>query len=77
MKYAVTLVQNETVCAAYLFDTKPEAMARYHHELEYAYTACAETMCCVVNTNGAMLASEKCTATAPAPEPEAEGGEAQ
>lgn len=77
MKYAVTLVQDETVCAAYLFDKKNDAMSRYHHELEYAYTAGIETMCCVVNTNGAMIASEKCTAPAPAPEPEAEGGEAQ
>lgn len=68
MKYYVTLVQNETTCACYAFDTKQLAMARFHHEMEYAYTAGITVLCCVMSEFGAIAAVEKHSAPAPTPE---------
>ena len=73
MKYCVTLIQNESTCAAYLFDTKSAAKARFHHEMEYANTEDVTTVCMVTDTNGGIIASDKHTAI---PDP-VEGGDGE
>lgn len=74
MKHIVTIVQNDSTCACFAYDSKATAMAKYHHEMEYAYNAGITTLCTVMNSNGATAAIEKYTAQ-PAPNPENNGGE--
>lgn len=62
MRYAVTLIQNDTIAACMLYDEKKAALAKYHHEMEYACNADVTTLCMVATTNGAIIASEKYTA---------------
>lgn len=70
MKHYVTLIQNDTTAACFAYDTKAEALAKYHHEMEYASTSGNTTLCSVMNANGAIIAVEKYTAPA-----EPEGGD--
>lgn len=65
MKYYVTIAQNDSTCACFAYDEKPAAMAKFHHEMEYACNAGITTLCMVANSNGALLANEKYTAPAP------------
>ena len=68
MKYYVTLVQNDTTCAAFSYETKQAAMSKFHHEMEYAYNAGISVLCSVMSAFGAVAAVEKYTAPAPTPE---------
>lgn len=74
MKYCVVIIQNESTTASYMFDKKSDAIARFHHEMEYANNANITTVCTVVNTDAVVIASEKHTAEPPAA---AEGGEGE
>lgn len=65
MKYIVTLVQNESTCTAYSYDTKDSALAKFHHEMEYAISSGITTLCTVMNSNGNILQNQKYTAPAP------------
>ena len=66
MKHYVTLVQGDSAsatCACYAYGSKPEAMAKFHHEMEYANSlGTTTTICSVMNENGAVVAVEKFTA---------------
>ena len=70
MKHYVTLIQNETTAACFAYDTKADALARYHHEMEYASTSGTTTLCSVMSASGAIIAVEKYTAPT-----EPEGGD--
>lgn len=71
MKYFVTIIQNEETCACFAYDSKSGALAKFHHEMEYAMNAGVTTLCCVMNANGVIVACEKHTAP---PAPEVDGG---
>lgn len=63
MKHFVTLIQNDTTAACFAYDTKAAALAKFHHEMEYANTnGTTTTLCTVMNANGAVIANEKYTA---------------
>lgn len=62
MKHFVTLVQNDATAACFAYDTKAAALAKFHHEMEYASTSGTTTLCTVMNANGAIVANEKYTA---------------
>ena len=66
MKHFVTIVQNDSTCACFAYDEKTAAIAKFHHEMEYACNAGITTLCSVMNSNGTVVASEKYTAP-PAP----------
>lgn len=70
MKYITLELQNEETTASFVYGNKSEAMAKFHHEMEYACNAGITTLCLVVDSNGRLYANEKYTAPAPA-----EGGE--
>lgn len=77
MKHFVTIVQNDSICACYAYDDRTSAMAKFHHEMEYACNAGITTLCSVMSANGDTVACEKHTAPpAPEPDPEINGGEA-
>lgn len=73
MKHFVTIIQNDEVCACYAFDSRKDAMARYHSELAYAMNAGITTMVVVVNSNTSVVASEKYTAPIPVDEEPQDG----
>lgn len=73
MKYYLTIVQNDAVCACYAYESRSAAMAAYHTELAYRADSRASTLCIVVNSNGTVIACDKYTAP-PAPVLETEGG---
>ena len=75
MKYYLTIVQNESICACYAYESRSAAMSAYHTELAYRADSRNSTLCVVVNSNGTMIACEKYTAP-PAPA-EVEGGEGE
>lgn len=62
MKHFVTLVQNNNTCTAFAYDSKNDALAKFHHEMEYACIAGITTLCTVMNENGGIIANEKYTA---------------
>ena len=70
MKHYVTLIQNDTTAACFAYDTKSEALAKFHHEMEYASTSGTTTLCSVMNASGAIISVEKYTA-----QTEPEGGD--
>lgn len=65
MKYIVTLVQGENTAAALIYESKQAALAKFHHEMEYAINAEITTLCTVMNSNGNILQNQKYTAPAP------------
>lgn len=75
MKYYLTIVQNDSVCACYAYESRSAAMAAYHTELAYRADGRASTLCIVVNSNGTVIACDKYTAPPPAAVPDAEDGE--
>ena len=75
MKHFVTIIQNDEVCACYAFDSRKDAMARFHGELSYAMNAGITTMVVVTNRYATTVAAEKYTAP-PAPV-EVESGEGE
>lgn len=62
MKHFVTIVQNDSTCACFAYDDKTSAVAKFHHEMEYACNAGITTLCSVMNANGIIVANEKFTA---------------
>lgn len=62
MKYIVVILQSNETTASFVYSEKSGAMAKFHHEMEYANNANITTLCMVVNSNGAILANEKYTA---------------
>ncbi len=64
MKHFVSIIQNDDVCACFAYPDKTAAVAKYHTEMAYAANANITTLCVVVNANGAVVCSEKYTATA-------------
>ena len=68
MKYYVTVVQGEVTCAAFAYENKAQAMAKFHTEMRYAYDAGITTLCSVMSSYGAVAAVEKYTAPSSTPE---------
>ena len=73
MKHTVQILQNEETAACFVYPDKAQAMAKYHTEMAYAYSAGVTTLCIVANTAGTIIATDKYTAP-PAPAP-VEGGD--
>ena len=71
MKHFVSIIQNDETCACFAYPDKDAAVAKFHHEMEYAVNAGLTTLCMVVSANGAIVRNEKYTAPAPKPD----GGE--
>lgn len=71
MKYIVTMLQNDSVTAAFTYDKKKDALSKFHHEMEYAINADNDILCIVANSNGVILENKKYTA----PPVATEGGE--
>ncbi|MBR3267907.1 MAG: hypothetical protein IKI58_04155 [Oscillospiraceae bacterium] len=76
MKHFVTTIQNDTTCSCFAYDDRTSAMAKFHHEMEYACSAGITTLCIVANSSGSIVASEKYTAPQPE-QPEEEVSEEQ
>ena len=72
MKHFVTLIQNDSTAACFVYDSKQAAMGKFHTEMSYAMTANITTLCSVMNANGSIVTVEKFTAQS---EPENGGGE--
>ena len=62
MKHFVTLIQDNSTAACFSYDSKPEAMGKFHTEMAYAMSQGVTTLCAVMNENGAIIANEKHTA---------------
>lgn len=62
MKHYVTIIQNDTTAACFAYENKSAALAKFHHEMEYASTSRVTTLCTVMNAGGAIIANEKYTA---------------
>ena len=78
MKYFVTVIQNDSTCACYAYEKKPDAMAKFHSEMAYRHETRTSTVCSVLNSNGDVVAKEKYTAPPAPPAPaEVEGGEGE
>ena len=59
MKYFVTVVQNDSTCACFAYENKPDAMAKYHSEMAYRHASRTSTVCSVINSNGDIVAKER------------------
>lgn len=73
MKHYVSIIKEDSR-AIFEYADKTGAMAKYHHEMEYAMNAGITTLCTVMNANGDTVAKEKYTAP---PAPEVEGGDGE
>lgn len=72
MKHIVTIVQNDSITASYIFDTKEAAMSRFHTEMASGHASGTTTLCSVMSANGALVVVDKFTAQ-PASSEDGEG----
>ena len=63
MKHFVSIIQNDETCACFAYPDRAAAVTKFHTEMAYAANANVTTLCIVVNANGAVVCSEKFTAT--------------
>lgn len=67
MKHYVAIIKDDSRALNEYAD-RTEAMAAYHHEMEYALNAGITTLCMCINAQGDTVAKEKYNAPAPAVE---------
>ena len=67
MKHYTAIIKEDSRAILEYAD-RTAAMAKYHHEMEYAMNAGITTLCVCMNANGDTVAKEKYTAPAPAVE---------
>ena len=72
MKHYTAIIKEDSR-AIYEYADRTAAMAKFHHEMEYAMNAGITTLCAVLNANGDTIAKEKYTA----PQPVVEDGEGE
>ena len=63
MKHFVSIIQNDETCACFAYPDRAAAIAKFHTEMAYASNANVTTLCIVANSNGAIVRTEKYTAT--------------
>lgn len=71
MKHYVAIIEDDSR-ALFEYADRTAAMAKFHHEMEYAMNANITALCAVLNANGDTVVKEKYTAP-PAPVDVVEG----
>ena len=58
MNYYLAVVQNNSTCALYSYDTYDAALAAFHSEMAYRGEGRESTLCIIFNSSGDILYTE-------------------
>lgn len=56
--YILTIVQNGTACASYMFSTVDDALVMFHNELAYRAEGRNSTLCIILDMRGGTIKKE-------------------